>query len=94
VLNEVDAEHSMSPQHYTERYDAILSAIHRVSPETKFMGPALAAPSGHPDFFEYFLNPANHKPGVALDSISYHFYATPTRSPTGNTPSSIRQMVS
>jgi hypothetical protein len=26
--------------------------------------------------FEYFLNHKNHKPGVPLDMISYHFYAT------------------
>lgn len=82
VLNEVDSEHAMSPQHYTERYDAIVSAIHKVSPETKFMGPALAAPGGHPDFFEYFLNPAHHKPGIPLDYVSYHFYASPSRSQT------------
>lgn len=82
VLNEVDSEHAMSPQQYTERYDAIVSAIHKVSPDTKFMGLAMAAPSGRPDFFEYFLNPANHKPGTPLDYISYHFYATPLRSQT------------
>ena len=77
VLNEVESEHAMSPQQYTQRYDAIVSAIHKVSPDTKFMGLALAAPSTHPDFFEYFLNPANHAPNIPLDYISYHFYATP-----------------
>jgi len=82
VLNEVESEHAMTPKQYTDRYDAIVSAIHKVSPETKFMGLALAAPSSHPDFFEYFLNPANHKPGIPLDYISYHFYATPTRAQT------------
>jgi len=82
VLNEVESEHSMTPQDYTKRYDAIVEAIHRVSPETKFMGMALSAPSGHPDFVEYFLNPANHKPGIPLDYISYHFYASPTPSQT------------
>ncbi len=82
VLNEVESEHAMSPQQYTERYDAIVSAIQKVSPETKFMGMALAAPSSHPDFFEYFLNPAHHKSGIPLDYISYHFYASPTRSQT------------
>ncbi len=69
VLNEIEAEHTMSPQQYTERYDVIVSAIHKVSPETKFMGLALAAPSSRPDFFEYFLNPTNHKPGTPLDYI-------------------------
>ncbi len=39
------------------------------------MGMALGGPSDHPEFFEYFLNPANHKAGIPLDFISYHFYA-------------------
>ena len=42
------------------------------------MGLALAYPSQNPRFFEYFLNPANHKPGIPLDYISYHFYAIPS----------------
>jgi hypothetical protein len=82
VLNEVEAEHSMTPEDYTKRYDMIVAAIHRASPETKFMGMALSAPSDHPEFVEYFLNPANHKPGIPLDYISYHFYASPTPSQT------------
>jgi len=82
VLNEVDFEHSMTPEQYTERYDAIVSAIHKVSPETKFVAMALAAPSNEPKFFEYFLNPAHHKAGIPLDFISYHFYATPTAGQT------------
>lgn len=77
VLNEVDFEHNTTPQQYTQRYDAIVQAIHRVSPQTKFMGLALADPSRDPSWFEYFLNPAHHKPGIPLDYISYHFYASP-----------------
>jgi glycosyl hydrolase family 39 (putative alpha-L-iduronidase) len=77
VLNEVDFEHKTSPEDYTKRYDAMVEGIHRVSPDTKFMGLALADPSADPKYFEYFLNPANHKPGTPLDYISYHFYATP-----------------
>jgi hypothetical protein len=82
VLNEVEFEHHTTPEQYTQRYDAIVEGIHRVSPETKFMGMALAAPNDHPEFVEYFLNPANHKPGIPLDFISYHFYASPTPSQT------------
>ena len=78
VLNEVDFEHSTTPELYTQRYDAIVSAIHAVSPETKFVGLALAQPSNDPKWFEYFLDPSHHKPGIPLDYISYHFYATPT----------------
>jgi hypothetical protein len=82
VLNEVDFEHTMTPEQYTARYDAIVSAIHTVSPETKFMGMAVAIPGKTPDFFEYFLNPAHHRPGIPLDFISYHFYASPVAGET------------
>ena len=77
VLNEVDLEHNMTPQQYTERYDAIVTAIHKVDPQIKFVGLALAFPGRSPEMFEYFLNPKNHKPGIPLDMISYHFYAAP-----------------
>jgi hypothetical protein len=82
VLNEVEFEHKMTAEQYTVRYDAIVSAIQKVSPETKFMGMALAAPSENPHYFEYFLNPANHKAGIPLDYISYHFYASPSKEQT------------
>jgi hypothetical protein len=74
VLNEPDLEHNISPQLYTKIYDAMVTAIRSVSPDTKFVGMALAYES-RPDWFEYFLNPANHKPGIPLDMISYHCYA-------------------
>ena len=85
VLNEVDFEHSMSPETYTRVYDAIVSAIRRVDPQMKFMGVALAGTSPNiflqenvPAYFDYFLNPKNHKPGIPLDMVSYHFYANPS----------------
>lgn len=73
VFNEPDYEHSMTPETYTQKYDAMVTAIRKVSPNTKFVGLALAFEK--PDWFEYFLNPANHKPGIPLDMISYHCYA-------------------
>jgi len=78
VFNEVDFEHAMTPEQYTARYDAIVSAIHQVSPTTQFMGLALAMPGTNPHWFEYFLNHSNHKQGIPIDYISYHFYATPS----------------
>jgi len=78
VLNEIEFEHRMSPELYTRVYDSVVESIRRVAPQTKFVGLALAAPSQHPEQFEYFLNHANHKPGIPLDFISYHFYAVPT----------------
>jgi hypothetical protein len=78
VLNEVDFEHKMTPEQYTKRYDAIVSAIKRVDPSMKFVALALAMPSHEPRMFEYFLDHKNHKPGIPIDFISYHFYASPT----------------
>jgi hypothetical protein len=77
VMNEPDFEHNTTPEQYTERYDAIVSAIRRVAPEMKFVGLSLAMPSLSPHFFEYFLDAKNHKPGIPLGMISYHFYASP-----------------
>lgn len=77
VLNEVDFEHHMNPETYTRLYDEIVLALKKVQPDMKFVGLALAMPT-QPRYFEYFLDPKNHKPGVPLDFISYHFYASPT----------------
>jgi hypothetical protein len=82
VLNEVDFEHNMTPEQYTQRYDAVVTAIRKVAPQMKFVGLALAEPSQNPRMFEYFLNPKNHQPGIPLDMISYHFYATPAADET------------
>lgn len=73
ILNEPDLEHSMSPQTYTKIYDAIVTALKPVLPDTKFIGLALAYEK--PEWFEYFLDPAKHQPGIPLDMISYHCYA-------------------
>lgn len=82
VLNEVDFEHQMTPQQYTERYDVIAEAIRKIAPQMKFVGLGLALPDRAPQMFEYFLNHQNHKPGIPLDMISYHFYAAPTADQT------------
>jgi hypothetical protein len=81
VLNEPDLEHNISPQDYTVLYDAIVTAIRQVSPRTKFVGLSLAFETDV-DYFRHFLDPANHRPGVPLDLISYHFYATPDAAQT------------
>jgi len=83
VLNEVDSEHQMAPQTYTRVYDAIVSAVRAVDPQIKFVGLALGGEP--PDYFEYFLNHKNHKPGIPMDMISYHFYAGPTPDQTQDT---------
>jgi len=76
VLNEPDLEHHMTPQLYTKIYDAVVTALKEIAPETKFVGISVAHET-NPEWFEYFLNPVNHKAGVPLEGISYHFYATP-----------------
>jgi hypothetical protein len=82
VLNEIDFEHNTTPEDYTRRYDSIVEGIRRVSPNTKFMGLALGAPGANPKYFEYFLNAKNHKKGIPLDYISFHFYSTPAMNET------------
>ncbi len=75
VLNEPDLEHNITPQSYTRMYDAIVTELKKISPQTKFIALGLAYTS-KPEWFEYFLNQANHKSGVSLEGISYHFYGT------------------
>lgn len=77
VLNEPEGEHNISVQLYTKMYDAIVTELKRISPDTKFVGMALAS-TQDPEYFEYFLNPKNHKPGVQVEGISYHHYSTPS----------------
>ena len=77
VLNEPELERNIPPEVYTKFYDAVVTEMHKATPDTKFVGMALAAPSTNPKYFEYFLDPKNHEPGIPLDYISYHFYAIP-----------------
>ena len=81
VLNEVEYEHQIDAPTYTRLYDEVVTAIKGVQPDMKFVGMALAMPTD-PNYFEYFLDHKNHKPGVPLDFISYHFYAVPARDET------------
>jgi hypothetical protein len=81
VLNEIDFEHQIDPETYTRLYDETVTAMKKVQPDMKFVGLALAMET-EPRYFEYFLDHKNHKPGVPLDFISYHFYAVPTADET------------
>lgn len=74
VLNEIDFEHHFDAETYTRLYDEVVTAMKKIQPDMKFVGLALALET-EPHFFEYFLDHKNHKPGVPLDFISYHFYA-------------------
>ncbi|MEO6963200.1 MAG: glycosyl hydrolase family 39 [Puia sp.] len=77
VLNEPDLEHSITPQIYCKMYDAVVKAMKKISPGTKFIGMGLAFES-NPEWFNYFLNPAHHQAGIPLDGISYHHYSGPS----------------
>lgn len=77
VLNEPDLEHRISVQLYTKMYDAIVGELKKISPQTKFVGLSLAHVRD-PQYFEYFLNAKNHKPGIPLEGISYHHYSRPS----------------
>ena len=77
VFNEPDLEHGFSAEAYTKLYDAVVEAIHKVSPQTRFVGISHSYIVGHPEYLTYFLNAKHHKPGIPLDMISYHFYAVP-----------------
>lgn len=73
VLNEIDGGHHLTPEGYTQLYDAVAGSIRRVDPTIKFVGLGLAQP--RVEYLEYFLDSKNHKPGIPLDMISYHIYA-------------------
>jgi hypothetical protein len=77
VFNEPDLEHGFSAETYTKLYDVVVEAIHKVSPQTRFVGISHSYIVGHPEYLTYFLNLKHHKPGIPLDMISYHFYAVP-----------------
>lgn len=85
IFNEIEGEHNMTPAQYTARYDAIVEAMRKVAPKMKFVSLALMAPTQGPQYFEHFLNPKNHKPGIPLDMVSYHFYAVPQPDETMDT---------
>jgi hypothetical protein len=79
VLNEIDIEHKWKPEEYTKFFDACVEAMRKVQPDLKFMAVSVAFPREAGATWEYFLNPKNHKPGVNVDFITYHFYATPPK---------------
>jgi hypothetical protein len=80
ILNEVEGEHSDSPEQYVRIYDATVQAIRRLAPigsaGLKFVGLALISDSDF-SYASYFLNASNHAPGIPLDVMSYHYYAQP-----------------
>jgi hypothetical protein len=77
IMNEPDHESiSMTKELYTSLYDIVAEAIMKVEPEMKFMGLSMSNLHLAPEWTEYFLDRKNHKPGIPLDLVSYHMYAT------------------
>lgn len=76
VLNDPDFEGSLSPADYTRLYDGIVAAVRKAVPRMKFMGPVVGDLS-HADYFTYFLDPKNHRPGTPIDMLSYHIFSMP-----------------
>jgi hypothetical protein len=88
VFNEPNTEHETVPKEYVERYDAIVDAVREVAPKMRFAGPAVSFPMQNLPFFRDFLDPANHRPGIPIDILTYHFYAlVPRDFPAGACPS-------
>ena len=80
VLNEAEAEHSVSPEEYVCIYDAVVKYVREYADpdhHIQFVGLA-AAYANHYNYYQYFLNASNHATGTPLDWISYHQYAVPT----------------
>lgn len=77
LLNEIEAEHSWTPQEYTRFFDVVTAAMRKVDPDLKFVACASAFPANAGEMYRYFLDPKNHAPGTPIDFLSYHFYATP-----------------
>jgi hypothetical protein len=84
VLSEMDNGENIKL--YTKIYDSVVTAIKKVSPETKFIGFSANCGPGttecSPEDLEYFLDPKNHAADVPLDRISYHAYAVPVKGET------------
>ncbi|WP_181157529.1 hypothetical protein [Microbacterium sp. MYb62] len=90
VLCEPDLNRRMTPETYTRLYDAVVTRLRTLDPEMTFVGLSLSHVHHDPEYFWYFLDPANHAPGIPLDAFSVHFYASPDIvnpfGPEGNPP--------
>ncbi|WP_069385773.1 hypothetical protein [Cellulosimicrobium cellulans] len=90
VLCEPDLNRRLSPQTYTKIYDAVVERLRTLDPQMRFVGLSLSHVHHDPEYFWHFLDPANHAPGIPLDAISLHMYASPDIvnpfGPEGNPP--------
>ncbi len=70
MLNEVEAEHSFTPEQYTLVYDQVVLGIRKYAPSgsanMQFVGGALISMTDHA-FGAYFLNASHHLPGIPID---------------------------
>jgi hypothetical protein len=77
-INEPEAEHRCNYSEYTHRYDAIIEGIWRHADPGRKLEFLLGQLSGHRewDWYHYMLNSSNHRAGIPIDWLSYHFYAS------------------
>ena len=76
-INEPEAEHKCNYTEYTHRYDAIVDGIWRHADPDHKLEFLLGQLSGHRewDWYHFMLNASNHRPGIPIDWLSYHFCA-------------------
>ncbi|ASO21497.1 hypothetical protein FHR81_003138 [Actinoalloteichus hoggarensis] len=77
VLCEPDVGRSWTPADYTRLYDLVVQRLRGLDPDMRFVGLSLSPITRDADYFWHFLDPANHAPGVTVDAVSHHFYASP-----------------
>jgi len=77
-INEPEAEHKCNYTEYTRRYDAIVEGIWRHADPDHKLEFLMGQLSGHRewDWYHFMLNSSNHRPGIPIDWLSYHFYST------------------
>ena len=63
VLNEPDLERNLTPEAYTRLYDAVVEAMRRVQPATKFGGISLAFPGQQPALLRALPEPEEPQAG-------------------------------
>ena len=97
VLNEVDSEHSMTPENYTKRYDAIVEAIIASAPKQSSWAWLFRRRTTIRSFSNTFsIQPITSRGFRSTTSrtISTHLLRPRRPLPTGNTPSLTRRTAS
>lgn len=80
VLNEPDFENHITVEQYTEIYDAVTTAIHKIDPQVQFFGPEVSG--AEVQWAKYFLDPRNHNPAAPpVEWFAFHNYVNAPNDP-------------